>query len=445
MTIRILLAEDDELMRVTVQDHLRDLGFLVDEAVDGTSAIALFKQHSYEVVVSDIRMPGFDGTQLLELVKNLSPNTDIIMMTAYGSAEDAVQCLKQGAADYILKPFDLDDLTIRIRRLVEIQEVKARCVSSEKDCFVKATPIIGSSLVIQKMLSLVSQVAVSDASVLIHGESGTGKELVAAAIHYGSNRAQKAYVRLNCAAIPAGLLESELFGYEKGAFTGANQRKIGKFELADQGTILLDEIGDMPLELQVKLLRVLQEREVERLGGTVVHINVRVVCATSKNLKQRVAEGKFREDLYYRLQVIPIEVPPLRDRDQDVQELCDFFLEEYSCKRGMPFLLTKDARDALARYTYPGNVRELKNILERVSVLAPSPTIQIWDLPFEIQGGTDRMDGAENYTLARAVALAEKKCILQALLKTNNNKTEAAVLLGISRKNLWQKMKGYGL
>ena len=444
MTIRILLAEDDELMRITVQDHLHDQGFTVDDAHDGADAIALFQKHSYEVVVSDIRMPGFDGNQLLQLVIEQSPNTDVIMMTAYGSADDAVQCLKKGAADYILKPFDLDDLTIRIKRLVEIQEVKARCISSEKGCFAKKTPIIGSSLEIQKMLSIVSQVAVSDASVLIHGESGTGKELVAAAIHYGSKRAQKAYIRLNCAAIPAGLLESELFGHEKGAFTGAEGRKIGKFELADQGTILLDEIGDMSLDLQVKLLRVLQEREVERVGGGTVTINVRVICATSKNLKKLVAAGTFREDLFYRLQVIPIEVPPLRDRDQDVLELCDFFLEEYSKERAMPFLLTKDAREALAGYAYPGNVRELKNILERVSVLAPAPTIQLWDLPFEIQG-TKRSDGSSDYTLASAVAKAEKKCILQALLKTKNNKTEAAVLLGISRKNLWQKMKGHGL
>jgi DNA-binding NtrC family response regulator len=444
MTIRILLAEDDELMRVSVLDHLRDQGWDVDEAMDGVEAISLFKQHSYEVVVSDIRMPGFDGTQLLKQVKEQSPNTDVIMMTAYGSADDAVQCLKQGAADYILKPFDLDDLTIRIKRLVEMQKVKALCISSDKGCFAKATPIIGSSLVIQKMLSVVSQVAVSDASVLVHGESGTGKELVAAAIHYGSKRAEKAYIRLNCAAIPAGLLESELFGHEKGAFTGADQRKIGKFELADQGTILLDEIGDMSLELQVKLLRVLQERELERVGGGLVHINVRVICATSRDLQKLVREGHFREDLYYRLQVIPIEVPPLRERGQDILELCDFFLEEYSRERGMPFLLTKEARQALAGYSYPGNVRELKNILERVSVLAPAPTIQIWDLPFEIQGA-EGSDGTSNYTLANAVARAEKKCILQALMKTGNNKTEAAVLLGISRKNLWQKMKGYSL
>ncbi len=444
MTIRILLAEDDELMRVTVQDHLQDQGWFVDQAVDGMSALALLKRHSYEVVVSDIRMPGLDGTQLLKLVKEQAPNTDVIMMTAYGSADDAVQCLKQGAADYILKPFDLDDLTIRIKRLVEMQEVKARCISSEKGCVAKSTPIIGSSLVIQKMLNVVSQVAVSDASVLVYGDSGTGKEIVAAAIHYGSNRASKPYIRLNCAAIPAGLLESELFGHEKGAFTGADQRKIGKFELADHGTILLDEIGDMPLELQVKLLRVLQEREVERVGGGIVHINVRVICATSKKLQQLVEEGRFREDLYYRLQVIPIEVPPLRDRGHDILELCDFFLNEYSKERGVVFRLTKEARNALAAYGYPGNVRELKNILERVSVLAPSPHIQLWDLPLEIQGGNGG-DNVPDFTLAHAVAQAEKKCILLALVETGNNKTEAAILLGISRKNLWQKMKGYGL
>jgi transcriptional regulator with PAS, ATPase and Fis domain len=284
----------------------------------------------------------------------------------------------------------------------------------------------------------------SDSSVLIQGESGTGKEVVAAAIHFESRRADKPYVRVNCAAIPAGLMESELFGHEKGAFTGADKPAVGKFELADQGTILLDEIGDMPLDLQVKLLRVLQEREIERVGGKkTISIDVRVVCATARNLAEEVQKGNFRQDLFYRLQVIPVEVPPLRERDGDILELADFFLREFGRERGVSFQLSPDARRALEEYSFPGNVRELRNLLERVTVLAPAPTIQLWDLPVEVRGGN--RDGGEEDNLAAAVAEAERKCIQRVLKKTGGSKTESAALLGISRKNLWEKIKHYGL
>ncbi len=256
MSVRILVAEDEEIMRVTVIDHLRAQGWQVDAAETGLQALALIKQKSYQLLLSDIRMPGMDGETLLAEVKSLAPRTEVVMMTAHGNTETAVNCLKNGASDYIQKPFDLDDLSFRIQRILEMQAVKARCVSLEH-CGGQRRPIIGSSAPMQKMLGLVSRVAGSDSSVLIQGESGTGKELVAAAIHFESRRADKPYVRINCAAIPAGLMESALFGHEKGAFTGADKTSIGKFELADRGTILLDEIGDMPLDLQVKLLRVL--------------------------------------------------------------------------------------------------------------------------------------------------------------------------------------------
>jgi DNA-binding NtrC family response regulator len=355
-----------------------------------------------------------------------------------------VNCLKNGAADYILKPFDLDDLTFRINRLLEMQTIKARCVSLEHACG-QRRPLIGSSVPMQKLLRLVSQIAMSDSSVLIQGESGTGKELVAAAIHYESRRAGKPYVRVNCAAIPAGLMESELFGHEKGAFTGADRTALGKFELADHGTLLLDEIGDMPLDLQVKLLRILQEREVERVGGKhPIPIDVRVICATAKDLAVEVQKGNFRQDLFYRLQVIPVEVPPLRQRDGDILDLVDFFLEEFGRERGLSFELSTDARRALEQYGYPGNVRELRNILERVSVLAPAPKIQLWDLPVEIRGGS-RGEEKEEENLAAAVAQTERKCIRRVLKQTGDNKTAAASILGISRKNLWEKMKLYGL
>ncbi len=325
MSSNLLVVEDEEIMRITIVDHLRQQGWDVDEAENGIDALNLAKKNRYDLIISDIRMPGLDGENLLSKVKQLAPRTEVILMTAHGNSENAVTCLKKGAVDYILKPFDLDDLTFRVQRLLNIQEIKARCVSLESCCG-QRQPLIGSSNPMQKLLSLISRVSQTDATVLIQGESGTGKELVAAAIHFESKRATKPYVRVNCAAIPAGLLESELFGHEKGAFTGAEQMSQGKFELADQGTILLDEIGDMPIDLQVKLLRVLQEQEIERIGAKhPIKIDVRVICATIKDLEKEIEAGRFREDLFYRLQVIPITVPPLRERKADIPELTDHF------------------------------------------------------------------------------------------------------------------------
>ncbi|HKJ04495.1 MAG TPA: sigma-54 dependent transcriptional regulator [Geopsychrobacteraceae bacterium] len=446
MDPKILVAEDEEIMRITVVDHLRSHGWQIDAADSGTRALELIKQNDYQLLLSDIRMPGLDGEVLLAEVKKVSPHTEVVMMTAHGNTDTAINCLKNGAADYIQKPFDLDDLSFRIKRILEMQLIKARCVSLEH-CGGQRRPIIGSSAPMQKVLSLISQVSGSDSSILIQGESGTGKELVAAAIHFESRRADKPYVRVNCAAIPEGLMESEFFGHEKGAFTGAEKTSVGKFELADQGTILLDEIGDMPLDLQVKLLRVLQEREIERVGGKhPIPVNVRVLCSTAKNLAGEVEKGNFRQDLFYRLQVIPIEIPALRDRKDDIGELADFFLGEFGRERGLSFDLSAEARQALESYPFPGNVRELHNILERVSVLAPTSKIQLWDLPTEIwnDSAAEKKEKIPD-NLAEAVAEAEKKCILHVLKKTDDNKTEAAAILGISRKNLWEKMKGYGL
>jgi len=302
------------------------------------------------------------------------------MMTAYGSSDNAVACLKKGAADYILKPFDLDDLSLRISRLLEMQAVKARCVSLEHCCGSRR-PIIGSSPAMQKMLRMISQVASVDSTVLLQGESGTGKELVAAAIHYESRRAEKPYVRLNCAAIPAGLMESQLFGHEKGAFTGADKTAVGKFELADQGTILLDEIGDMPLDLQVKLLRVLQEREIERVGGqTPLPVDVRVICATAKNLAEEVRKGNFRQDLFYRLQVIPLGIPPLRERGEDILELADFFLEEFGRERGLTFELSPEARSSRYRSCNSGLSVFFFMVWMQLCI-PPNGLLISWDMP----------------------------------------------------------------
>jgi len=441
---RILLAEDDEIMRETLYDGLTKKGWQVDGASDGKKALSLVEQNYYNLVLTDIRMPGLDGIVLLDKILRLSPDTDVIMMTAYGSVESAVDCLKKGASDYILKPFDIDDLIIRIRRLLEMQDIRTRYSSLVEQCGAQLSPIIGGSKAIKSLLALIDQVAGADTTVLITGESGTGKELVAGAIHFNSQRSKGPYIKINCAAIPENLMESALFGHEKGSFTGADSRKIGKFEAANGGTILLDEIGEMGMPLQAKLLRVLQEKEIERIGGNAtVKVNVRIICATSKNLAEESKKGNFREDLYYRLTVIPIEVPPLRERKDDIPELCRYFLDEFSRERNEPLKFSDQAIQALMQYDYPGNVRELKNIVERISVLANEPVIEPRHLPADFSGSSQEKLDPSALNLSAAVAAAEKECILRALRSTGGMKTGAADLLGISRKNLWEKMKLY--
>jgi len=443
---KILLAEDDEIMRVTLYDRLVANKWQVDQAADGRQALVALEKKNYHLVISDIRMPGLDGLNLLHHIKQNAPKTDVILITAYGGVEDAVSCLKQGAADYILKPFDMDDLTIRVNRILQMQEVRIRCAVLEEDR--GSRKIIGHSQALEEVRQLIRRVAPTDSTVLITGESGTGKELVADAIHRLGRRAEKPFIRINCGAIPENLIESELFGHERGAFTGALTRKMGKFELADGGTLLLDEIGDLPLQLQVKLLRVLQERELERLGGTTpIAVDVRILCATAKNLIEEVRKGAFREDLFYRLQVIPIEVPPLRKRKEDIAPLADYFLEEFSRGRNTLLALSRSAMECLMHYDFPGNIRELRNIVERLSVLAAGPVIEIADLPADLREGknTETPENDETLNLAKAVARAERQCILHALDRSGGNKTETARMLGISRKNLWEKMKAQRL
>ena len=439
---RILLAEDDEIMRITLYDRLIGDGWDVDQARDGKDAYVKIKQESYHLVISDIRMPGLDGISLLEKIRQTAPQTDVILMTAFGGVDDAVNCLKKGAADYILKPFDMDDLAIRVNRLLETQAVKAKCAALE--AAVRGPELVSRSPAMKGIHQLIASVAPSDSSVLITGASGTGKELVAEAIHLQSQRAKGPYIKINCAAIPESLIESELFGHEKGAFTGAEQRKLGKFAQADGGSLLLDEIGDMPLNLQVKLLRVLQEKEVEPIGGSKpLAVDVRIICSTSKDLATEVEQGNFRNDLYYRLKVIPIELPPLTNRKEDIPELCDNFLNEFSQFHGMPLELSPAAMEVLMAYDYPGNVRELRNIIERVSVLATTPLITVEQLPLDLQA-KQKKTLPESYNLAGNLAVVEREVIQKALHRTNGRKTEAAKLLGISRKNLWEKLKQLG-
>jgi two-component system response regulator AtoC len=443
---RILLAEDDEIMRITIQDRLQKNKWHVDAVTNGRDGADRLKKENYHLVISDIRMPGLDGWQLLKFVRQNSPYTDIIMMTAFGSVDDAIESLKKGAADYILKPFNMDDLVIRVTRILEMQTIKARCSSLEESCREMHSDMIGDSKAMAHIHGLIKQVAPTDSTVLILGESGTGKELVASSIHAHSNRADKPFVRINCAAIPEGLMESELFGHEKGAFTGAHARKLGKFEMADGGSILLDEIGELPLHLQAKLLRVLQESMYERVGGTgTISIDVRLLCATSRDLEKAAENGSFRQDLFYRLNVIPIQLPPLRDRKEDISALTKHFLHEFSIKRGVSMEISPEAMQCLIDYDYPGNVRELKNIIERASVLAPAPIIKPDDLPADLLEVNGYKGAGESFLISAAVAKTEKQLLVKVLARTHGKKGEAAELLGISRKNLWEKMKLYGV
>jgi len=442
--VRILLVEDDEIMRVSVFDRLKNYGWQVNEAENGLQAIKMLEKDAYHLVISDIRMPGLDGMSLLEKIKDQCPETDIFIMTAYGSIEAARSCLRKGASDYILKPFDMDDLIIRVSRLLDIQSVKARCASLEASSPLSGSKLIGNSPAMQQVYSIIEQAAPTDATILITGESGTGKELAARAIHQASHRKNQPFVSINCAAIPEGLMESELFGHERGSFTGADKKRKGKFEMADNGTLLLDELGDLPLSLQAKLLRILQENEFERVGGSkTVHVDVRILACTSKNLQKAIKEGSFRQDLLFRLKVIPIHMPPLREHKEDIEDLCYSFLKEFSTSRKKVFTLANNTLNYLNLYNYPGNVRELRNLMERASVLCSGPEVTPADLPTELcQKIPDKKTG---FNLSSNMAVAELGFLKQALNQCNNNRTETAALLGISRKNLWEKLKSHGM
>ena len=439
---RILLAEDDEIMRISVYDKLKQFGWQIDEVENGLEGVTLLEKHHYNLVISDIRMPGMDGMKLLGKVKEASPETDVIIMTAYGSIDDALDCMRRGASDYILKPFDMDDLIIRCNRLFDMQNVKAKCKTLEENSKLEDRILIGSSPAMEQVFSIIDQVAPTNATILITGESGTGKELAARAIHQKSLRKSKAFVSINCAAIPEGLIESELFGHERGSFTGADSKRKGKFELANNGTLLLDELGDLAGPLQAKLLRVLQEGAFERVGGTkTISVDVRVLACTSKDLQKEVDEGRFRQDLLFRLKVIPIVMPALREHKEDIHDLCNHFLKEFLSPYNKGFSISHEALTCLESYDFPGNARELRNLMERASVLSSGPVISPEDLPTELCQLERQPD--VGFNLAENMAVAERACLRKALNRCEGNRTNTAELLGISRKNLWEKLKNH--
>ena len=402
------------------------------------------------MVLTDYRMPGMEGVQLLKEIKRLNPEAVVVILTAYGSVEGAVGAMKEGAYDYLTKQIDLDELLLLVQRVEkeirlgrENRELKEQLREKFKVDF-----IISASRPMGEALNLVGRVAQSQATVLILGESGTGKELIARAIHYSSRRADQPLVKVNCAALPENLLESELFGHEKGAFTGAVARRIGRFEQADQGSIFLDEIGDLSPSLQVKLLRVLQEKEFERLGSSqTLKSDVRVIAATHCNLEESIQRGKFREDLYYRLNVVTISLPPLRNRKEDILPLLEHFLKKYNRENQKNIVsLSKEARDLLMNYHYPGNVRELENIVERAVVLCRGETLSIQDLPLNLREGKEEAALErirESRNLPAALEEVERQMIAEALEKNSGVQTKAAGDLGISERVLRYKIKKY--
>lgn len=443
---RILVADDEAAQRELVCGFLRKQGFEVVAAASGEQALQLFRQEPVELILTDQRMPNLSGLELLKAARSVQPEIDIIVMTAYGNIETAVEAMKAGADDYLTKPLHLEELLHKIQRICERRRLYAenRELRAALESRHRIEGIIGDSGQMLEVISLVHRVAASEATALIRGESGTGKELIAKAIHYAGPRAARALIRVNCAALPEALLESELFGHEKGAFTGAVATRKGRFELADGGTLFLDEIGDLPLHLQAKLLRVLQEREFERVGSNqTLKVNVRILSATHRDLEALIKSGRFREDLYYRLNVVTIVLAPLRERRQDIPALMDHFLKHFADKNGKPMRgFTHDARQSLLRYDYPGNVRELENLIERAVVLTRNDVIGPGDLPLTLEESEEKGD-KENLTAA--VEGLERRMIKEALMRAGGIQTHAADLLGITERALRYKLKKYGL
>jgi len=441
----ILVVEDEHIQRTLLSEFLAKEGFQVLCGESGATAREVFRDKAIDIVLLDFKLPDTDGLSLIRYFKEINPEVEIIMITAFGSIENAVSALKAGASEYLTKPVDLDDLLFKIKKIEDrLYLIRENMVLKEtlKERF-KTEEFVYSSEKMQEVASLIVRVARTDSTCLITGESGTGKEVVANLIHALSSRKDQPLVKVNCSAIPENLLESELFGYEKGAFTGAVQRKMGKFELADKGTIFLDEIGDMPLILQSKLLRVIQEREIERLGGLhPIKIDVRIIAATNRNLEEEVKYGNFREDLYYRLNVVKIELPSLKERKNDIPILIDFFLKKYNDrhKKGIKGI-SKEARDIMIKYDFPGNVRELENIMERAVVLARGEYITTEDLSIsQVKPGL-----AKDGSIKDVVGSIERDMIIEALKKNNWVQTKAAASLGMSERVLRYKMNKYGI
>ncbi|MCK9273834.1 MAG: sigma-54 dependent transcriptional regulator [Syntrophales bacterium] len=450
-SLNILVVEDGQSQREMLRDFLVKEGHLIREADTGTKALQEVLEGHFDLVLLDYKMPGMNGLETLKKIREINPEIDIVMMTAYGTIETAVEAMKNGAVDYITKPIDLDELIILIDRISE-----RRILIKENEILrhklwkkgMKSSQIIYQSSKMEQLINMAGRVADSKATVLIEGESGTGKELFARLIHTMSPRSENPMMVVNCGALPETLLESELFGHEKGAFTGATGRRIGRFEEADGGTLFLDEIGELSSPVQVKLLRFLQEKEFQRLGGNqTLKSDVRIISATNRNLEEQMRRGLFRDDLYYRLNVVVMKIPPLRERKEDIPLLIQHFINVFALENKKDIKgASREALDMLLKYEYPGNVRELENIIERAAVITRDSVISIRDLPFRDESDHGMGESKRHGSLMKdSVETLECQLIEQALGEAGQNQTKAADLLGITERTLRYKIKKYGL
>lgn len=447
---KILIVEDEKSLRDVLRILLEEEMYEVSTASDGKEGVELIRDNIFDLIITDIKMPGADGFTVLKAVNDFSPASMVIMMTAFGTMEMAIEAMKQGAYDYIHKPFKIDEIRLIVGKAFEKKRLSDELIFLREKFRTSfgLENIIGKSRKMQELFTLIPRVAQSISTVLITGESGTGKELVASALHNLSPRKNKSFVTINCATFPEGLLESEMFGHMKGSFTGAVNSKAGLFETADGGSFFLDEIGEMPLPLQSKFLRVLENGTFRRVGGTSdIKVDVRIIAATNKNIAEEVAAGRFREDLYYRLNVVPVTIPPLRERGDDIVLLLDHFLEKYSPR---PRKFSPESLQALMRYPWKGNVRELENIIERTVLLCDKDLIGLEDLPPEIGGSQSKNDhsvefGDSGFDLEKTIEEIERAYILKALDKAGGVKVEAARLLGLSFRSFRHKLYKYGI
>ena len=451
----ILIVDDEKNYLTILSALLEDEGFEVLTAPGGHEALAIHKSSDLDLILTDMKMPKMDGIELLENIKEIDPDLPVIMMTAHGTVDKAVEAMQKGAYTYILKPFDNERLIIYVKKAISIYQVvkENRRLRDAVESQYRFGNIIGKSKKMRDIFDTIRKVAPSNATVLVEGESGTGKELVARSIHFNSTRREKPFVAVNCSALAEGLLESELFGHEKGAFTGAVATKKGRFELADGGTLFLDEIGELSQNLQVKLLRVLQEKVFERVGGVrTISVDIRIIVATNKDLQQEMLNGRFREDLYYRLNVVHLVLPPLKERQEDIRLLVNHFIKKYASERqsAAPVIGVDQEVDRLFYdYHWPGNIRELENVIERVMILCPGDTIRVSDLPKGFKDNvynTLHLEGIPaDAKLYDTLAMIEKALIERALKMSNNVQSHAAAMLGIGKSGLNQKIKKYNL
>ena len=451
MTYQVLVVDDDPQMQFFLKEAMDLQQYAVSVAPSAEAAIEAIGKGSFDLILMDIRLPGMSGLDAVEAIQQLDCRTPIIVMTAHGTRDSALDAVRRGAYDYFTKPFSLDEMEIVVRRALEKKRLQAELdrLSAQLASGRRRGRLLGSSRAMEEVFTLIDRVGPTDSTVLILGESGTGKELIAEAIHEQSTRRGKPLVKLNCAAIPETLLESELFGHEKGAFTGAISRKPGKFEQADGGTLVLDEIGDMTLATQAKILRALQERELQRVGGTqTITVDVRILASTNKDLERAVREGTFRDDLYFRLNVVTINVPPLRERRDEIPELADHFLAEANTRlRRSIRRLAPDTLAALMEYGWPGNVRELRNVIERAAVVNDGDVLLLGSLPSALRpaespvGSTARWEALSNLTLDEKVAQLERAFVVDALARAGGVQAAAARLLGVTERSVWHLVK----